>query len=447
MENTHAGKRCRPVDAISYSYSTTGQNILLKLLYLYLQHELPENEVYDFYLQFPEFLVLPEKEHLSFFERLFNECAPGPFTSTASLISALEKYLYSKNIDFHNRFQQFIESSLKFRPDYINQSIFEHFRPVLQQINLKDVLLSKAYLLPPIIMADATSEMIQLGKNGSETYAMITILSRNPEPLAIDSESGIGSIFRFFPLLFGLSPFSSFKIIAQQASVSHNLNHYCTVNTSNDFFFVDSERIGIIIDFGTFIHNINIPYQKQTFQSVKVYVPEKDYYCKKRKRIILRKNCAYGAPFSIIRLSHSHDTPEESKPIGFSAAPQNRIWAKIEQKHEELLSLLNTSLYVTFNRRLQSISVNGVFITSGVQAKILCAIFRLYVKKGHSEFEWNEFAAEKEFICDPYSTGLSTRLKRAMNCLSKVTKDIVLEKYGRGKYRLLCKKKLYYSEV
>jgi hypothetical protein len=81
-----------------------------------------------------------------------------------------------------------------------------------------------------------------------------------------------------------------------------------------------------------------------------------------------------------------------------------------------------------------------------VQAKILRIVFKQYTLTGQKEFEWRELAAINELICDPYSTGLSTRLRRAMNCLAIIGNDIRLEKYGRGKYRLIFQKPLIFLE-
>jgi hypothetical protein len=177
-----------------------------------------------------------------------------------------------------------------------------------------------------------------------------------------------------------------------------------------------------------------------------VVVPDDDFFCPKRQRIVLKKSCAYGAPVSIVKVSHrpirpirqndggAADTrePEPRPPVGRPVRPP---------------APPDSALRVTFHRRLQSISVGGAHVTSGVQAHILRFAFDLHQKNGYCEFDWKELAAERDLICDPCNTGLSTRLARAAQCLSRVTDDVDLEKFGRGKYRLACKRKILYSEI
>jgi hypothetical protein len=92
---------------------------------------------------------------------------------------------------------------------------------------------------------------------------------------------------------------------------------------------------------------------------------------------------------------------------------------------------------VSYDQARQALMVNGEYITRGVQANLLRKIIMLYKETGRTEFDWRELAANKLLVCNQQSTGLTTRMLRIINRLEKKHLPLKIEKYDRGKYRLI----------
>jgi adenylate cyclase len=90
-----------------------------------------------------------------------------------------------------------------------------------------------------------------------------------------------------------------------------------------------------------------------------------------------------------------------------------------------------------YDKSRKSLMIDGIHITGGAQALLLREIILLYKQSGRIEFDWRELATNKKLICSPKSTGLTTRMYRIIKCLEKSRVSLRIEKYGRGKFRLI----------
>jgi hypothetical protein len=450
MENKKAVRKSGPIDALLLPpEAPVYGNILGKLIYGYLHHELPIEDVYNFYAQLPGISTVLDRNPTQFFNHLWDEQTANSSQEIGLIVNAFEQTLYSNNKSIDS-FHHFIKASINFQSDLFTSSIFPAFQPLLSRIGMKEFLLQNAHLIPPCILPDVTTKLIAFKKNNSGSSATIAIFTNriNAAP-PIDIDLVLGPICRFFPLLFGASPFTNYIIICDEISIGNKLKGFTAATTEHETVVIDNKKIGRANDFSSFIAARGLPDEGTAFPGKRVIIADYDVYCQKRQRIVIHKDCAYDAPVSIIKLFQSPEPYPETGPGKLTFEKHTTPWPNIYKKHYLLQSKIDPAsrIHVRFNSRMQSISINGRHLISGISAKILCFIVKTYTESEVVEFEWSDLAANRELVSHPSNTGLTTRLNRISKCLFKTATGITLEKFGHGKYRLSSTKPLSFSEV
>ena len=182
-----------------------------------------------------------------------------------------------------------------------------------------------------------------------------------------------------------------------------------------------------------------------------VWVMCSDYFCPIRKRVVLHKGCAYGAPKLLLGFRY----------LKYNASPSNlldsliddivdfndRQWSEIKEQHNKLIMLVSGTNNFTYNHKNETMQLNGIELIRNVPAKILRKIILIYLETGRTEFYHKEFTKDDSIINDPYQPNFTVRLKRLMTTLETRNTSIEIQKLYKGKFIFnpLCK--INYSEI
>jgi hypothetical protein len=262
--------------------------------------------------------------------------------------------------------------------------------------------------------------------------------SGNQESI-LDIELTFVIFAKMLPGFFGLQPFTNCTVLYEEQNIESRLQNYVSVNYKNGKCYINGDVYGE--------HNYYSRITAEKFPEIGLlrdcdplvtYI-EKDFYCPIRKRIVLKKNTVYGSPLSIVSIVDNKVVQQAGRYDVFIQNEANGdFWMNLEKKQADLIKLYVNSISVMYDPLMQILFIGQKPVAGGVQAKILNLIFEYYVKEKKCVFEWREFATINELICDPYSTGLSTRLNRLISSLNKSNYGCRLVKCGRGKYQLVC---------
>jgi hypothetical protein len=246
---------------------------------------------------------------------------------------------------------------------------------------------------------------------------------------------------QYMPLRFGTEPYDEGRMIAECQTVFDRVDSRLNPRIENNCFYLENEKYGKLMQLSDFIKENGISLKNIFPPDCTVVVVDKDYYCQVRKRTILYSGCAYGANVWIMKNVYCKKRNETIDPLQSLrrelVADNQTTYQSLQPKHEALLASFSETIRFTYKSGDHAIFVNDRFITSGIQAKILKEILVTYRDKNRSEFERREFIGNKEFVSDIYNSGFNVRLDRIIECVNKACPQVKIEKYSRGRFKLI----------
>jgi hypothetical protein len=171
------------------------------------------------------------------------------------------------------------------------------------------------------------------------------------------------------------------------------------------------------------------------------HVIEKDWWCERRKRVVLRGDCAYGAPLYIFAFhwrlvrNRSQDFLKHivEEALKAEADEEEDLALRLAQ---EFLGGQEAPVCCTYAIGEDCIYVDGRPVCRGVPARILRDCIDAYATTGRSHFTYREFKSDRRFISHPKNTGFEVRLNRLRVALEATPCGIRIESTGRGRFAL-----------
>lgn len=265
-----------------------------------------------------------------------------------------------------------------------------------------------------------------------------------------DYENTIITLAQYMPFRFGGPPIEEYTLHCQYMSPFDVIEESERPRIDNGIFYVGDVRYGRVEPFYDFLKRKRIKLHKYVPPNSNVVVMERQYKCPLRGRVVLRRGCAYGAPFCL----YTYHFPAWPKiRAKFSSIirevkyPGKSIYHTIEKRHYALLKRLQNTFSVKYHTWQNRITINGKHLTSGTQAKILSRIVKLHAQEGRRDFERREFTADRNLVSDPVDTGFVIRLNRIAERLSRVSPQLRIVRNGQGKFYFKAGAKVEYSEM
>jgi hypothetical protein len=155
------------------------------------------------------------------------------------------------------------------------------------------------------------------------------------------------------------------------------------------------------------------------------------------------QRCIYRAPLHICR----YHIPES--PL-LSRRDRLALFGDIESRHGKrdqaavrLERALREGVEVRYIASESSVFIDGTFITSGIQGRILIFLVEQAQRHGKCAFRRRELAQHPELVTTRSDTGLSLRLRRISSTLQKHDSPLQLVPMQRGVYRIEGAAKVY----
>jgi hypothetical protein len=277
-------------------------------------------------------------------------------------------------------------------------------------------------------------------------YAFTMDASFNAGLPTPNSDWFIPVINNFSPVALGGKPMDGYTINSVERSAMDIVDPSFHPEVRNNTFFINNEPYGRTTGFLDLLNSRNLSFHPLKIPERQVILMDRDWSDPLRPLSVLRKGIAYGAPLLLFTVFYK-GRDRSSPGILWKAAkglmePHKTPWAKIEVQHREFVRWLAGALHITFERSAGNIFIEGRFVTSGIQARILKRILELHVQSSKTEFERREFTSDKDLISSPLDTGFAVRMKRISNSLASTCPALRIVRFGRGKFRLECDRQI-----
>lgn len=256
------------------------------------------------------------------------------------------------------------------------------------------------------------------------------------------------SIIRKLPEPFGVPRYEHPFMVADRREISDIVQN---VSIKDDLLYINDRPCAKKTSPETFCAIKNIDSSVFENCNTSFWVMCSDYFCPKRKRVVLHNGCAYGAPkllFGFHYLQYNHNPSNLLDSIIDDIVNFNdHQWSEIKELHNKLIMLVSGINYFTYNRKNETMQLNGIELIKNVPAKILRKIILIYLETGRTEFYHKEFTRDDSIISNPYQPNFTVRLKRLKTTLETRNTSIEIQKLDKGKFIFnpLCK--ISYSEI
>ena len=439
------------------------KNELVKFLYAAMHLYLPIDEVREFWDKH-YFTNHPKlRNPVDFYKWIWLDEEYCNAAFVVQVIESMEPYLNSKGFEtpvFIRNALYTLNRGLLFSP----KSMFKWTSPFLEDFysnkDLRYLLLTLVEYYSSILVPGILHKTIKFFEHKSYKTTEAVILGTrfqqlpdnnrfNPLP-PYDCELWTAIIIQCMPAGIYLPPFEKLCMISDVRTAQKIVPdaHY-----HNDNLLIDQQEYGKKCSFHDFCKRKNLFEELQQYNLPDFTVTEiiKDYYCLKRKRVVLHKECIYEAPvylYSYI-FFRSSNKPKNffSFIIDGTIKEKTDSWISVENRHKELLDTLNPKkILCIYNCNDESISVNGKHLVKFIPAKILRYILSRYVKNNQIEFEYREFIKNPEIPLDTLSPNIAVRIQRLSNVLKKYFPQFIIERTARGKIIIHVNCKLEYIE-
>ncbi len=245
---------------------------------------------------------------------------------------------------------------------------------------------------------------------------------------------------RWLPLSFGLSPFEHIQLIADRRTIKDLLWEGDYEEYASEIIH-DGELLAKKKSMSDFQleHKLNL--SKFKVPNWTVWKAERDYFCPRRKRVVIYKGACYSSPLYSILIKHEKtERPNQipiSKLLANAENEDRRTTPDIRRQHELVLQLLSPKEVYCYFEADESITLDGKTLIKGIPAKILKQLLLSYLNDGKSEFEYRELKRSFEITLGQKNSNFEIRFSRLIDKLTSENSKLVIQKTARGRFKLI----------
>jgi hypothetical protein len=439
---------------------------VLKYIYAGMLIQLPQEQIREFWRAFPPPPLPAAIEEVNIFRFLWASGQWVPLEYVASVYQGLESLFDRCSISDAD----FIDTMLRqvSRGSVVPAStLLSWMKPFIKlffvNADLRLLLLRivnhfTSHIAPDITHrivcheSDAawntTTLMVMHSSVAKRRYSLKKVFSGRLPPF--DCELWITMFMQTLPSCLNLPVFEERFIRADNRQVSDILRDRAVVQT-NGKITINGVVHGIFMGFHEYCKKHSIDLSAYAIPDCQVAVMVKDFYCPLKKRTILHKGCAYGAPVVLFGFKYKKNiavTPSFLSPFFDEAVSfPSSSWKEAQQCHEQFLHTVADKAVFIYHIEDGSISLNGEHFVKNVPAKILKKMLLSHVTTGQTVFSHREFAMDKSITNDPKAPNIIVRLRRISQALAEKFPKIKIIKVSRGKIALQSSCKIEFSEL
>jgi hypothetical protein len=264
-------------------------------------------------------------------------------------------------------------------------------------------------------------------KNGEDTIR-----------LPFDFDVWIGKRLKSMPVTIGLPAYEHVKSVSDMRAIEV-IAPESVINRTKGTIRIGN-AVGLECSFGEFCEKQGITLKKYGIRTdVAVVEMLDDYFCPCRKRVVLHKGCAYGAPAHLFQTEFAECCDNEPRRIiSFvmkMVAKEQRVRRRMKILHEEFIKYCNPGYSFVYDVRLGEMFVNGRYMTRGIPAKILRKIVSEHVQTGKTEFERRRLLDDNDIVQNKSNPCLERRIDLLHEALARKCELIDFNKTEKGMIR------------
>lgn len=255
------------------------------------------------------------------------------------------------------------------------------------------------------------------------------------------------------PAKLGLPPFERFGMLADTRPPERIVREpEDAPSLDGGILRIRGELFGTVRAFSAFWRGNHLDLSKYNPPDVEVIVVEKDYFCPRRKRVVLHAGCAYGAPFFLCWTEHRKLASRKGGMLTALISDIDREEIEeetdlLESRHRALLESLEESALFTYHAEDESLSLNGRHFVKGIPAKIMRSLLLAYLQDGKTEFEYRDFKRDFDISLGQKNANFEVRLYRLMERLAEQKTCVLLKKTSRGRFVIQVSGAVAFSET
>lgn len=278
---------------------------------------------------------------------------------------------------------------------------------------------------------------------------------------ALDLSWLLPPLFRAFPRAFSLPDFEVVEAVADPRRVHAILSDDTGVRFAHGGLDLGGMRLGESVDIGAHFRGNGIPSPQGWDGDAEACLVRADYYCPRRRRILLQAGCAYGAPGFVFHVGFRASGGRDGNPLKAlvravvgegrdAAGPADPAEAgalsgsAALSKHDGQAPRVPHRF--VYHQADDSISCDGHHLTKNVPARILRRLVRDYVQSGRREFEFRTFKRDAEIVTNRKRPNFEVRLRRVQEVVSGAPCGLILRRPRPGLLELETSGPIEYAE-
>ncbi len=445
------GDEPRPAEAVPEPVT---RHDFWRAAYATMLAELPESEIVEFFASVPMRLEGRTLEGIDLVEHLWKEKASITLDWNYLAVNALEPFLVRKGHDALAFMQKLLHRNNRgtYMPGRI---VLSWFYPVMDKVfdtyDPREMVFQLIAVYTETYLPGHFHRRIKKEIDGEwmrsyMCYVADTTFGRIRD---LNFDHIAGPQIQYFPRMLNLPEFEGISYLADCRRIE-DVVWEGRVSRKDGLLSLDGKPLARRGGFRRFTETHAFDFRKLDPPDLEVYVAEEDYYCPVRKRVVVYRGCAYGAPGYISVVKHRKIPNQERKlldaMIKDAALEEDPFGPGLAGRHDALCARLRRTLEFMYFSGDESISVNGVHLTKGVPAKILRNIIAARVRQGRKEFAYRDFKRDFEISAGQKNANFEVRFYRLMKKVEEAAPSITIVKSGRGRFTLESKSVLVLKE-
>lgn len=439
------------------------RNDLLKSIYMGMLETLGVEDTRNFWQRHPLTLTNQKLNESTLLQHIWDESAQSPLEYLVHILESLEPFLLENAKKGQGKsvaVEEFVDK-ISF---WGNQGTFLNARFVLNMINpffsrfisqsdAISVLLWLTEKIGKLLVHGLSFPVLKSEKiaESKHVYTMIRVealLNKQLKPW--DGYLYSAKLLKVAPKGLGLPAFDTVELLSDARTVQMVVFEDQT-ECKDDAFFINGQRMGTILTFSAFCDSRKLNIKSYSLPHCKGVEIERDYRCPKRRRVVLRQGCFYGADVYLFKIVYALKKPKKDHFLFhfIREATQEDLpaWAELKNTHLALVESVREYVLFEYRMNVESIFVAGRELIKGKAAKILRHILKLHQEQGRTEFTFQEFKYEKTLFHSHKDKGFETYLERLVHALEKTGYSISIKKHGDGKFTLITGCRIGFQEV
>lgn len=410
--------------------------------------EFPPDAIRKYFEKVPLLIDGKEVSGKPLFELLWKKKAHVPVTWEVASDHYLEEFLVSQGLDPREMMPKILRVSGGSTP-IPGKVILSWFYPKVEalfnKLDTRDMCFGLITLVTENWLPGRIHRRIRRMEKGEWVHNTLIFIEDDTHRTYLDwdYEFIAGPQVMEAPAKLGLPPFERFGMLADTRPPERVIwEAEDTPTWTGNRLSIRGEVVGEATTFSAYCKYQGIDVERFNPPETEVVVMSRDYFCPRRKRVVLHQGCAYGAPFFISWTEHRKLAALKEGVLTTLISDIDREEREdeadiLEARHMALIDTLGRSATFVFHPADESMSLNGRHFVKGIPAKILRSVLQAHLQDGRTEFEYRDFKRDFEISLGQKNSNFEVRFYRLMEKLAEQDDAcLTLEKTGRGCFSL-----------